>query len=59
MVNASRSWSLAVAQDLVRSDAVPFLIVLVRRLVAAGFLEDAPAALGGLAQVSDERNKTT
>ena len=59
MVNASRSWSLAVAQDLVSSDDVPFLIVLVRRLVAAGFLEDAPAALGGVAQVPDKRNETT
>ena len=59
MVNANRSWSLAVAQDLVSSDAVPFLIMLVRRLVAAGFLEDAPAMLGGLARVPDKRNETT
>ena len=59
MVNANRSWSLAVAQDLVSSDAVPFLIMLVRRLVAAGFLEDAPVMLGGLARVPDKRNETT
>jgi hypothetical protein len=58
MVNAGRSWSLAVAEDLVSRDAAPFLSVLVRKLVAAGFLEDAPAALGGVAQVPD-RNETT
>jgi len=58
MVNASRSWSLAVAQDLVSSDDVPFLIMLVRRLVAAGFLEDAPVALGGVARVPNKRNET-
>jgi hypothetical protein len=35
----------------------PLLIVLVRQLVVVGFLEDAPAALGGVAQVPDNRNE--
>src|SRR5262249_32258867 len=59
MVNANRSWSLAVAHDLVCNDSVPFLIVLVKRLVAAGFLEEAPAALDGVARVSDKPTETT
>jgi hypothetical protein len=59
MVNASRNWSLAVAQDLVSSDVAPILIVLARRLVAAGFLEEAPAVLDGVARVPDECNETT
>ena len=59
MVNASHSWSIAVAQDLVSGDEVSLLIVLVWRLVAAGFLEEAPAALGGVAHVPDKRNETT
>jgi hypothetical protein len=59
MVSASRGWSLSVAQDLVSSDAVPLLIFLVRRLVAAGFLEDVPTILGGVGQIPDNRNKTS
>ena len=59
MVKASRSWSIAVAQDLVSDYEAPLLIVLVSQLVAAGFLEDAPAALGGVAQVPNKRNETT
>jgi len=54
MVNADRGWSVAVAQDLVRGYEVSFLIVLVWRLVEAGFLEEAPAALGGVARVPDK-----
>jgi hypothetical protein len=58
MANASRSWSLAVVQDLLSSEVAPILIVLVRRLVAAGFLEDAPTVLDGVARVPDECNET-
>jgi hypothetical protein len=58
MVKASRSWSIAVAHDLVSSDEVPFLNVLVRRLVTAGFLEDAPAAVGGVARVPDNHRES-
>jgi hypothetical protein len=59
MASASRSWSIAIAHELVSSDDVPFLNVLVRRLVDAGFLEDAPAPLGGVARVADKRSETT
>jgi hypothetical protein len=59
MVNTSRSWSIAVAHDLVNCDDVPFLSLLVRRLVAAGFLEDAPAAVGGVARVPDKPSETS
>jgi hypothetical protein len=37
---------------------VPFLNLLVKRLVAAGFLEDAPAVLGGVARVFEKRSET-
>ena len=59
MLNVNRSWSIAVTHDLVSSADVPFLNMLVRRLVAAGFLEEAPAALGGVARVPDKRSKDT
>jgi hypothetical protein len=55
MVNTNRSWSIAVAHDLVSSDDVPFLSLLIRQLVTAGFLEDAPAARGGVARLPDTR----
>src|SRR5262249_43157574 len=55
MVNTNHSWSIAVAHDLVSSDDVPFLSLLIRQLVTAGFLEDAPAARGGVARVPDRR----
>jgi hypothetical protein len=54
-----RSWSTAIAHDLLGSDEVPFLQLLVSRLVAAGFLGDAPAALGGVARVPEKRSENT
>jgi hypothetical protein len=59
MVNTGRSWSMAIAHDLVSSDEVPFLSLLVRRLVTAGFLEEAPAASGGVERVPDKRSEIT
>jgi cupin superfamily protein len=59
MLKVSRSWSIAAAHDLVSSDEVPFLNVLVRRLVTAGFLEDAPAAVGGIMRVPDNLREST
>ena len=58
MVNTSRGWSVAVTHDLVTDDDVPFLNILVKRLVAAGFLESAPEALGGMARLPDQRSDT-
>ena len=59
MMNASDSWSLAVAEDLISSDEAPFLFVLVNRLVEAGFLEEASPALGGVSHVPNKCNEST
>jgi hypothetical protein len=53
MVRATSSWSIAVAHELVSNDDVPFFNLLVRRLVEAGFLENAPATSGGVARIAD------
>jgi len=58
IVNANGRWSISVAHDLVSSDDVPFLNLLVKRLMAAGFLEEAPAAVGGVARVPDESSES-
>src|SRR5262249_4651084 len=48
MTKASGAWSLAVAHDLVKDEDVPFLNVLVARLEAAGFIDDASRTAGGV-----------
>jgi hypothetical protein len=44
-------WSLAALHDLVGNDDVPFLNLLVKRMVDEGVIEPAPAASGGVARV--------
>jgi hypothetical protein len=55
MVNAHQRWPIAAAHDLVYNNDVPVLNQLVRRLVEVGFLEEAPAALDGVAHSPDMR----
>jgi hypothetical protein len=54
MVKASRSWSIAVLHDLVSNDDAPFLELLVKRLMDAGFLEETATVSGGVGRVPEK-----
>lgn len=55
IVNAGGSWSMGALQDLVSGNDVVFLNLFVKQLLGAGFIEDAPAAVGGVAPALKER----
>jgi hypothetical protein len=49
IIDTRAAWSIATLHDAVDSDDVPFLNLLVSQLKEAGFLEQVPAASGGVA----------